>query len=77
MPEKLSQVRSLLSDQLNPILLMRSIHATANEILRRAYLFIVRNETIDPKIRSAAMLKLNAFPREVSSLSLSARIPSY
>ncbi|KAL8278419.1 hypothetical protein RQP46_009109 [Phenoliferia psychrophenolica] len=35
----------------------------ANEILRRAYLFIVRNETIDPKVRSAAMLKLNAFPR--------------
>lgn len=38
---------------------------TANELLRRAYLYIVRNETIDPKVRSAAMLKLNAFPREV------------
>ncbi|GAA5987707.1 hypothetical protein JCM5350_008077 [Sporobolomyces pararoseus] len=36
----------------------------SNELLRRAYLYIVRNETIDPKIRSAAMLKLNAFPRD-------------
>ncbi|GAA5870449.1 hypothetical protein JCM5296_003340 [Sporobolomyces johnsonii] len=35
----------------------------ANELLRRAYLYIVRNETLDPKVRSAAMLKLNAFPR--------------
>jgi hypothetical protein len=41
----------------------------ANELLRRAYLFIVRNETIDPKVRSAAMLKLNAFPRAVRTSS--------
>lgn len=40
----------------------------ANELLRRAYLYIVRNETVDPKVRTQAMLKLNAFPRNVSSL---------
>lgn len=38
---------------------------TANELLRRAYLYIVRNETIDSSVRSQAMLKLNAFPRNV------------
>lgn len=43
----------------------------ANELLRRAYLYIVRNETLDSKIRTAAMLKLNAFPRAVSALTLS------
>ncbi|CEQ39992.1 SPOSA6832_01560, partial [Sporobolomyces salmonicolor] len=37
--------------------------ASANELLRRAYLYIMRNETLDAKVRSAAMLKLNAFPR--------------
>lgn len=39
----------------------------SNELLRRAYLYLMRNETLDPKIRSAAMLKLNAFPRNVST----------
>ncbi len=39
----------------------------ANELLRRAYLYIVRNETVDPKVRTQAMLKLNAFPRNVRS----------
>ena len=39
----------------------------ANELLRRAYLYIVRNETVDPKVRTQAMLKLNAFPRNVCS----------
>jgi hypothetical protein len=28
----------------------------------------MRNTTLDPKVRSAAMLKLNAFPKEVRSL---------
>ena len=48
----------------------------ANELLRRAYLYIVRNETIDSKVRGQAMLKLNAFPRAVSiSLDLVLRPP--
>ncbi|GAA6001153.1 hypothetical protein JCM10207_007434 [Rhodosporidiobolus poonsookiae] len=41
----------------------------ANELTRRAYLYIMRNTTLDPKVRSAAMLKLNAFPKNVSTPS--------
>ncbi|KAK4058665.1 40S ribosomal protein mrp2, mitochondrial [Microbotryomycetes sp. JL221] len=45
----------------------------ANELLRRAYLYIVRNETVDPKVRSAAMLKLNAFPKDARPTTIKNR----
>ncbi|KAI5479544.1 hypothetical protein MNV49_003281 [Pseudohyphozyma bogoriensis] len=45
----------------------------ANEVLRRAYLYLVRNETVDPKVRSAAMLKLNAFPKDARPTSVKNR----
>ena len=53
-------------------LALKDFHArkavASHALLRRAYLYLMRNETLDPKIRSAAMLKLNAFPRNVSTL---------
>ncbi|ORY55317.1 hypothetical protein BCR35DRAFT_310079 [Leucosporidium creatinivorum] len=45
----------------------------SNELLRRAYLYIVRNETVDPKVRTAAMLKLNAFPRDTRPAAIKNR----
>ena len=61
--------RKAVAGNLDPFLIFpKSTHSVfaANELLRRAYLYIVRNETIDSKIRGQAMLKLNAFPRAVS-----------
>ncbi|GAA6026803.1 hypothetical protein JCM8097_005873 [Rhodosporidiobolus ruineniae] len=45
----------------------------ANELTRRAYLYIMRNTTLDPKVRSAAMLKLNAFPKQTRPTSVKNR----
>jgi len=33
----------------------------ANEILRRAYLYVARNETLSPQVRHQAQLQLNTF----------------
>lgn len=35
----------------------------ANEIARRAYLFVARNETLSPQVRHHAQLQLNTFER--------------
>ncbi|KAF8165156.1 hypothetical protein B0H34DRAFT_649133 [Crassisporium funariophilum] len=35
----------------------------ANEIARRAYLYVARNETLSPQIRHHAQLQLNTFGR--------------
>jgi small subunit ribosomal protein S14 len=35
----------------------------ANEIVRRAYLYIARNETLPPQARHQAQLQLNSFDR--------------
>lgn len=35
----------------------------ANEIARRAYLFVARNETLSPQVRHHAQLQLNTFGR--------------
>ena len=35
----------------------------ANEILRRAYLYVARNQTLPPQIRFQAQLQLNTFGR--------------
>ncbi len=35
----------------------------ANEIVRRAYLYVARNETLPPKVRHQAQLQLNTFDR--------------
>ncbi|EGO01836.1 hypothetical protein SERLA73DRAFT_103898 [Serpula lacrymans var. lacrymans S7.3] len=32
-----------------------------NELLRRAYLFVARNETLSPQVRHQAQLQLNTF----------------
>ncbi|TFK29299.1 mitochondrial 40s ribosomal protein [Coprinopsis marcescibilis] len=32
------------------------------ELLRRAYLYVARNETLPPQVRHQAQLQLNAFP---------------
>ncbi|SCV69524.1 BQ2448_2544 [Microbotryum intermedium] len=45
----------------------------ANELLRRAYLYLYRNTTVDPKIRTQAMLKLNAFTKDVRSMQAALR----
>ncbi|TFK76083.1 glucocorticoid receptor-like (DNA-binding domain) [Pluteus cervinus] len=33
----------------------------ANEVARRAYLFVARNETLPPQVRHQAQLQLNSF----------------
>ncbi|KAG2043030.1 hypothetical protein BDR03DRAFT_1059972 [Suillus americanus] len=33
----------------------------ANEVLRRAYLYVARNETLSPQVRHQAQLQLNTF----------------
>ncbi|KIM45985.1 hypothetical protein M413DRAFT_441043 [Hebeloma cylindrosporum] len=35
----------------------------ANEIARRAYLYVARNETLSPQVRHHAQLQLNTFER--------------
>ncbi|TFK93869.1 glucocorticoid receptor-like (DNA-binding domain) [Polyporus arcularius HHB13444] len=35
----------------------------ANEILRRAYLYVARNQTLPPQVRFQAQLQLNTFGR--------------
>lgn len=35
----------------------------ANEIARRAYLFVARNESLEPQVRHHAQLQLNTFGR--------------
>ena len=35
----------------------------ANEILRRAYLYVARNQTLSPQVRFQAQLQLNTFGR--------------
>ncbi|PPQ72351.1 hypothetical protein CVT24_002067 [Panaeolus cyanescens] len=35
----------------------------ANEIARRAYLYVARNETLSPQVRHQAQLQLNNFDR--------------
>ncbi|PPQ77333.1 hypothetical protein CVT25_010915 [Psilocybe cyanescens] len=43
---------------------MKARHgARANEIARRAYLFVARNETLSPQVRHHAQLQLNTFGR--------------
>jgi small subunit ribosomal protein S14 len=34
-----------------------------NEVMRRAYLYVARNETLPPHVRHQAQLQLNAFGR--------------
>ncbi|KDE04305.1 hypothetical protein MVLG_05260 [Microbotryum lychnidis-dioicae p1A1 Lamole] len=45
----------------------------ANELLRKAYLYLYRNTTVDPKIRTQAMLKLNAFTKDTRPTSVKNR----
>jgi len=35
----------------------------ANELVRRAYLYVARNETLPPQVRHQAQLQLNTFGR--------------
>ncbi|KAF8729797.1 hypothetical protein AX14_006005 [Amanita brunnescens Koide BX004] len=35
----------------------------ANEVVRRAYLYVARNETLPPQVRHQAQLQLNTFDR--------------
>ncbi|KAL6299125.1 hypothetical protein BKA93DRAFT_808479 [Sparassis latifolia] len=37
--------------------------ANANEIIRRAYLYVARNQTLPPQVRYQAQLQLNTFGR--------------
>ncbi|KIK08401.1 hypothetical protein K443DRAFT_672424 [Laccaria amethystina LaAM-08-1] len=39
----------------------RGVHA--NEIARRAYLYVARNETLPPQVRHQAQLQLNTYGR--------------
>ena len=36
----------------------------ATEVVRRAYLYVARNQTLPPQIRHQAQLQLNAFPKD-------------
>lgn len=35
----------------------------ANEVARRAYLYVARNQTLSPQVRHQAQLQLNSFDR--------------
>jgi len=36
----------------------------ATEVVRRAYLYVARNQTLSPQVRHQAQLQLNTFPKD-------------
>jgi small subunit ribosomal protein S14 len=44
-----------------------------NEIVRRAYLYVARNQSLPPQVRFQAQLQLNTFPKKAAPSYVKAR----
>ena len=66
-PRTLLQLEPPSSLLMKKIGVLRDIKArngvAANEVTRRAYLYVARNQTLPPKVRYQAQLQLNTFGR--------------